>query len=53
MTIKCCDALCYETMVSELIEEQEIFQYLTGGESSIAYAQNEKQLSLTFWVTSE
>ncbi|MCI8694443.1 MAG: hypothetical protein HFH91_17380 [Lachnospiraceae bacterium] len=51
VTIKCCDALCYETMVSELIEEQEIFQYLTGGESSIAYAQNEKQLSLTFWVT--
>ena len=53
VTIKCCDALCYENVVNELIEEQEIFRYLEDGESSIAYAQNEKQLSLTFWVTNE
>lgn len=51
VTIKCSDELCYETVVNELIEEQEIFQYLEEGESTIAYAQNEKQLSLTFWVT--
>lgn len=51
VTIKCSDAICYETVVNELIEEQEIFQYLEDGESTIAYAQNEKQLSLTFWVT--
>lgn len=51
VTIKCSDELCYETVVNGLIEEQEIFQYLEDGESTIAYAQNEKQLSLTFWVT--
>lgn len=51
VTIKCSDELCYETVVNGLIEEQEIFQYLEEGESTIAYAQNEKQLSLTFWVT--
>lgn len=53
VTIKCADAVCYEEILKALIEEQEIFQYLSDGESKIAYAQNEKQLSLTFWVTNE
>ena len=53
VTIKCSDAACYEEIVSMLIAEQEIFDYLNEGESQIAYAQNEKQLSLTFWVTNE
>ena len=53
ITIKCADAACYEEVLTELIEEQEIFDYLSDEESSIAYAQNEKQHSLTFWVTNE
>lgn len=53
ITIKCADAACYEEVLTELIEEQEIFDYLSDEESSIAYAQNEKQRSLTFWVTNE
>lgn len=53
LTIKCSDTACYEEVLKTLIEDQEIFQYLPEGESRIAYAQNEKQLSLTFWVTNE
>ena len=53
ITIKCADAACYEEILTELIEEQEIFDYLSNEESRIAYAQNEKQHSLTFWVTNE
>lgn len=53
ITIKCADAACYEEVLTELIEEQEIFDYLSDEESRIAYAQNEKQHSLTFWVTNE
>jgi hypothetical protein len=53
ITVKCADAACYEEILRILIEDQEIFQFLAEGESRIAYAQNEKQLSLTFWVTNE
>lgn len=53
ITVKCADAACYEEILKILIEDQEIFQYLSEGENRIAYAQNEKQLSLTFWVTNE
>lgn len=53
VTVKCADQACYEEILTRLIEEQEIFDYLSDGESQIAYAQNEKQLSLTFWVTNE
>lgn len=53
VTIKCVDAECYASVLKALIDEQEIFDYLEDRESGIAYAQNEKQLSLTFWVTNE
>ncbi len=53
VTVKCADIACYEEILNALIEEQEIFDYLEEGEDKIAYAQNEKQLSLTFWVTNE
>ncbi len=53
VTIKCADAACYAQIVDVLIDGQEIFRYLTDQEGRIAYAQNEKQLSLTFWVTNE
>ena len=53
VTLKCADAVCYEEICRALLEEQEIFSYIQGGTTSITYAQNEKQLSLTFWVTNE
>lgn len=53
ITIKCADAACYEEILKVLIEDQEIFDYLPDEESRIAYARNEKQRSLTFWVTNE
>ena len=53
VTIKCADMECYNQMKKVLIEEQEIFDYLPEGEASVSYAHNEKQLSLTFWVTNE
>ena len=53
VTIKCAGEACYREIVEGLIDGQEIFRYLTGEEGKIAYAQNEKQLSLTFWVTNE
>lgn len=53
LTIKCADAVCYEEIMAALIDNQEIFDYLQDRESGVAYAQNDKQLSLTFWVTNE
>lgn len=53
MTIKCADEPCYREVVEGLIDGQEIFRYLSDEEGRVAYAQNEKQLSLTFWVTNE
>lgn len=53
VTIKCADEPCYREVVEGLIDGQEIFRYLSDEEGRVAYAQNEKQLSLTFWVTNE
>ena len=50
VTIKCSDEECYGEVINRLIEQQEIFDFLDSG-NSIAYAQNNKQLSLTFWMT--
>lgn len=50
VSIKCADEECYREILDALISRQEIFGYLEGG---VAYAQNDKQFSLTFWVTSE
>lgn len=53
VTLKCADNQVYEEMYGKLITEQGIFDYLTGENDTIAYAQNEKQLSMTFWMTNE
>lgn len=53
VTVKCTDEDCYEQIFTALIDRQEIFDYLEGAGSTVAYAQNENQLSLTFWVTNE
>ncbi len=53
VTVKCADAECFAQVYGALIDGQEIFAYLKEGTGSVAYAQNENQFSLTFWVTSE
>lgn len=53
VTVKCADRACFDAMYTALIQEHEIFQYLPDHNGSVAYAQNEDQLSLTFWVTNE
>ena len=50
VTIKCADIGIYEEMYRILVTDQKIFDYLALEEGSIAYAQNEKQLSMTFWL---
>lgn len=53
ITLKCADEECYWEICKVLIDEQEIFSYMPENSCTIAYAQNGKQLSLTFWVTNE
>ena len=55
VTLKCADDGCYQDICHALIDEQEIFSYLhmEGNGNTVTYAQNGKQLSLTFWVTNE
>lgn len=53
VTIKCANQECYFETLTELVDNQEVFRYLGEGDSSVAYAQNDNQMSLTFWVTNE
>ena len=50
IALKCADRSVYEEMVRNLITDQKIFSYMSGDGGSVAYAQNEKQLSMTFWL---
>lgn len=53
VTVKCTDAVGYREIISAMINGQEIFDYLPENDGRVAYAQNDDQLSLTFWVTNE
>ena len=53
VTIKCATRECYDEIFNALVEQRKIFDYLPGSGQSIAYTQNDVQLSLTFWVTNE
>ncbi len=51
VTIKCADRECYDEIYRALVTERGVFDYLAGSGLSIAYTQNDVQLSLTFWMT--
>ena len=53
VTIKCANEDCFRQILTAMVEEQEIFDYLSEEYDSVGYTQNEKQLSMTFWVTNE
>lgn len=52
VTVKCSDIDCFRQILEAMTEGQEIFEYLEDGRDSVIYTHNEKQLSMTFWVTS-
>jgi transglutaminase-like putative cysteine protease len=53
VTLKSADLVTYLTMENALIEQQKIFNYLDTPDGEISYATNEKQLSMTFWMTND
>lgn len=53
VTLKCADYNVYQEIVRYLIDEQGIFDYLDNPDGTIGYAQNEKQLSMTFWLAAQ
>ena len=53
VTIKCASQECYDKIFNALVEQAEIFDYLTGNDMKVVYSRNDIQLSLTFWVTNE
>lgn len=51
VTVKCSSPESYEQVLQALIRDQEIFDYLSEDSDTVAYTQNDTQLSLTFWMT--
>lgn len=50
ITLKCADETVYKEIKNLLIEEQKIFGYLHQSNGSVAYSDNDEQLSLSFWA---
>lgn len=53
VTVKCSSLDCFRQIFAAMVDEQEIFDYMQEESESIVYTHNEKQLSMTFWVTNE
>lgn len=53
VTLKCAGEAVYRELVELLVGQQEIFDYMECDTGEIAYAENEEQLSVTFWVTNK
>lgn len=53
VAVKCTSEECYFEILTGLVDNQEIFLYFGEESSTVAYAQNDSQMSLTFWVTNQ
>lgn len=53
VTLKCGNTAVYEELLQKLVDGQEIFRYMKDSADSIAYANNDVQMSLTFWFSTE
>lgn len=51
VTLQCADEAVYQEMYDELITRQKIFLYMDTENQVVAYAENEEQLSLSFWLS--
>lgn len=51
VTLKCADDEIYRAVFEKLITNQQIFRYLDAPDGVVAYADDEDQLLLTFWLT--
>ncbi|MBD5459447.1 MAG: hypothetical protein HDR26_00665 [Lachnospiraceae bacterium] len=51
VTLKCADYEIYRAVFEKLITNQQIFRYLDAPDGVVAYADDEDQLLLTFWLT--
>lgn len=49
ISLRCTGEAVYEELLEHLITEKQVFTYLGRDYSSLHYARNEKQLSITFW----
>lgn len=51
ISLKCTQESVYSQLLEHLIEDKEVFSYLGSECSTLHYARNEKQLSVTFWFS--
>ncbi len=51
ISLKCTEEDVYRQLLDHLIDQKEVFSYLEPGCSTLHYARNEKQLSITFWFS--
>lgn len=51
ISLKCTEEEVYRELLDHLVEQKEVFSYLGPDCSTLHYARNEKQLSITFWFS--
>lgn len=51
ISLKCTEESVYRQLLEHLIGQKEVFSYLGRDFSTLHYARNEKQLSITFWFS--
>ena len=51
VALKCDNEEVYHEFYTELVENQGVFDYLYDDYEKVAFAENEDQLPLTFWMT--